>query len=97
MLVSMAWCETRWGLHHACMVGLQALDRGAVLRLQQRRTSLNRLAARIQGRGLGATYSSVGSLEAVDLLLGAVELVLGSQRLEDLDNVVPKLLMVLIQ
>ena len=43
------------------------------------------------------TYSAVGGLEAVDLLLGAVELVLRSKGLQDLDNVVPELLMVLVQ
>lgn len=43
------------------------------------------------------TYSAVGGLEAVDLLLGAVELVLRSKGLQDLDNVVPELLVVLVQ
>jgi hypothetical protein len=43
------------------------------------------------------TYSAVGSAEAVDLLLGAVELVLRGEGLEDLDDVVPELLVVLVQ
>lgn len=44
-----------------------------------------------------ATYSAVGSLEAVDLLLGAVKLVLGSEGLEDVDDVVPELFVVLVE
>ncbi len=43
------------------------------------------------------TYSAVGGPEAVDLLLGAVELILRSERLEDIDNVVPELLVVLVK
>ena len=44
-----------------------------------------------------ATYSAVGGPEAADLLLGTVELVLGGKRLQDLDNVVPELLVVLVK
>lgn len=47
--------------------------------------------------GFFFTYSAVGSAEAADLLLGAFELVLGGEGLEDLDNVVPELLVVLVQ
>jgi len=43
------------------------------------------------------TYGAVGSAEAVDPLLGAVELILRGERLEDLDDVVPELLVVLVQ
>ena len=49
------------------------------------------------GKGAAVTYRSVGGPEAVDLLLGAVERALGSERLEDLDNVVPELLVVLVE
>jgi hypothetical protein len=56
----------------------------------------NQRAAR-DGKGATVTYRSVGSLEAVNLLLGAVERALRSERLEDIDNVVPELLVVLVE
>lgn len=43
------------------------------------------------------THSAVRSLETIDLLLRAIELVLGSQGLENLNDVVPELLMVLVK
>ena len=45
----------------------------------------------------GGTYSAVRSLEAIDLLFGTIELVLRSEGLQNLDNIVPDLLMVLVE
>lgn len=45
----------------------------------------------------GGTHSAVRSLEAIDLLLGAIEFVLRSEWLQNLDNIVPELLVVLVQ
>lgn len=43
------------------------------------------------------TYGSVGTLEAVDLLLGGVELVLRNEGLEDFSYIVPELLVVVVE
>lgn len=95
---SMIWCETWWGLHHA-LRACGAGDAGARSWGHLSTASSHHRTPRAvrDGKGAAVTYRSVGSPEAVDLLLGAVERALGSERLEDLDNVIPELLVVLVE
>lgn len=91
--MGLASCCTMWG-RKTEIVGQLKLPHYA----RRRHTmTLHRLTRRASEEESFATYSAVGSLEAADLLFGAVELVLGSEGLEDLDHVVPELLVVLVE